>query len=137
MATVTIPVQGASSDNRSKVWALYITDSLEEKAVQILEQYAENFGFPMGRAPNPPINPNVGRLTMRRIYAQSQDGKVKMSFPCGDPTADIYREGGVIRVSRQGTSALLDLYVTGVSGEKRTFSRLFVGGDTGQLDGDA
>jgi len=127
--------QQPANDNNSKKTMIYLTDDGKAIPVQINENYGEALGFAdyTGPIPSDVAAPYYLRFKMRQIHASDSTGKVKQSFFVGSPDAAIYTEGGTVTVPRKGKANGLVLYVTGSTGEKKTFA---VGGDTGQQSGD-
>lgn len=135
MATLDLNAKYSSSpdeDNDSRKYMMYLSDSGVAYAVQISEAIGETFGFAdVTDADNFPALPTG--FDMRRIHAASGTGKIRQSFPVGDPTFAAYREGGTVAVARKGKAAGVVLSFTGTTGEKKRFVS---GKDTGQQNND-
>ena len=128
-------VSQPAGDNNSLRTFIYLTDDGKALPVRLNENYAEALGFLSYTGPIPAADraPDYLRFELRKIHASSVDGKVKQSFAVGSPDADIYVEGGTLLVPRKGKTGGLTLYVTGSTGERKTFPTT---GDTGQISGD-
>jgi len=128
-------VSQPANDNNSRKTMVYLTDDGKAIPVQINENTGEKLGFADYIGPIPPevAAPHYIRFKMRMIHASDSTGKVKQSFPVGNPEEPIYTQGGTIKVPRKGKTDGLTLYVTGSTGEKKSFANA---GDTGQQSGD-
>lgn len=136
MATVDIhaAVSGAAAEeNNGKKWMKYKTDSGKTYAVFINEAVGKALAFD-DIGDNETLEPKPQTLKLRVVNAVSPNGKVKVSYPVGKPTAPIYKDGGVIKIPRLGKAAALELAVTSVTGESQ---RKVTGRDSGQNLGDA
>ena len=136
MAVVDINALAAAQgidENDSKKWMGYTSDTGVVYAVKISENIGETMGFIDITEANETTPEKPASLTMRVVNAVSANGKVKVRYPCGSPTAPIYVEGGTIEVPRKGNSSGLICSVTGVTGEKR---RIVSYQDSGQDGGD-
>lgn len=137
MATIDINVLVVAQDvdnNSSKKWMKYLSDSGATFAVLIDENIGEALGFDDIADADINFAEKPQSLEMRKVNATSLNGKIKIQYPVGKPSEDIYSEGGTITVPRKGSADGLILTVTGVVGEKR---RLPSSRDSGQDSGDA
>lgn len=136
MAVVDINALTAAQDidnNAGKKWMGYTSDIGTIYAVKIDENIGESMGFIDITESNETTPEKPASLTMRVVNAVSANGKVKVRYPCGTPTAPIYVQGGTIEVPRKGNSSGLICSVTGVTGESR---RIVSYQDSGQDNDD-
>jgi len=136
MAAIDINALAAAQsidENASKKWMAYTSDTGVLYAVKIDENIGEALGFIDITSSNDNVPEKPSSLTMRVINAVSANGKIRVRYPCGVPTQDIYVEGGTITVPRKGYTTGVNCQVTGVTGEKR---RIVGGQDSGQDGGD-
>ncbi|MDX1977129.1 MAG: hypothetical protein SFT94_05590 [Pseudanabaenaceae cyanobacterium bins.68] len=134
MATLDLNAKFTAPDaneNDSRKYMKYTSDFGVEYAVLISENIGETFDFEDIDAANTPALPQG--FEMRRVYAVDASGKVRASYPVGNPASDVYREGGTVVAPRKGKADGLLLRFTGSVGEKKRFVS---SDDTGQNSGD-
>jgi len=114
-----------AEDNNSRIVFIYTLDNGKKLPLMLSENVGKKMGFevyPPDGIPPADRAPHYLRFEPRRVHAQSLNGKIKRSFPVGRPDFPLYCLGGKITIPRLGKTAGVDLFVTGTTGEQKTFA---------------